>query len=122
MSGKVEKVVTCNSYLISRAVEFNIGQGRVRCSSSSSSSSKMDISEELINKKASIRPYLKTVLKTLTTILGGNFLLKRSPFPIGKSNASHQEVKREPFFIDVSFRLKLDFFLNFELKHLFSLF
>ena len=94
MSGKVEKVVTCNSYLIRRAVEFNIGQGRVRCSSSS----KMDISEELINKKASIRPYLKTVLKTLTTILGGNFLLKRSPFPIGKSNASHQEVKREPFF------------------------
>ena len=45
MSGKVEKVEKCNSYLIRRAVEFNIGQGRVRCSSSS----KMDISEELIN-------------------------------------------------------------------------
>ena len=44
------------------------------------------------------RPYLRMFFKTLIAILGGNFLLKHSPFQIGKSNASHQEVNKEPFF------------------------
>ena len=30
LSGKVEKVVIFHSYLIGRAVEFSLGQGRVR--------------------------------------------------------------------------------------------